>query len=229
MKSSTHQTTNRAAIRLLAAGFALLFLLSPRAVPAHCDQLDGPVIKDAQAALEKGDVTPVLKWIRAQDEAEIKHLFAKALAVRAKGEEARELADMYFFETLVRVHRAGEGEPYTGLKPAGTPLDPGVALADEALETGSADELVDEITTHAETKLREHFAHASEAKAHAAETVEQGREYVAAYVVFVHYAKGLAEAIEGHGAHQLHAAPQAQASHPEPAASMPHDHGAHHE
>jgi hypothetical protein len=43
--------------------------------------------------------------------------FTKTLAVRKQSKEAKELADMYFFETLVRIHCAGEGAPYTGLKP----------------------------------------------------------------------------------------------------------------
>src|SRR5574340_348706 len=99
---------------------------------AHCDTLDGPVVATARASLEKGDVTPVLKWVRKEDEKEIQELFNKTLIVRKQGKEAKELADMYFFETLVRIHRAGEGAPYTGLKAAGT-VEPSVAAADKAL------------------------------------------------------------------------------------------------
>ena len=86
--------------------------------------MDGPVVLTAKTALDHKDVTPVLKWIKKNDEAEIKAAFAKTLAVRTKGPEARELADQFFFETFVRIHRAGEGAPFTGLKPAGTPLAP---------------------------------------------------------------------------------------------------------
>jgi hypothetical protein len=96
-----------------------LWLIIPGIASAHCDTLDGPVVMTAKAALEKGDVTPVLKWVRKEDEKEIREQFKKTLTVRAKGPEAKELADMYFFETLVRIHRAGEGAPYTGLKSAG--------------------------------------------------------------------------------------------------------------
>jgi hypothetical protein len=108
---------------LTGALVSTIGLLSPRAF-AHCDTMDGPVVLAAKTALDHKDVTPVLKWIKKNDEAEIKAAFAKTLAVRTKGPEARELADQFFFETFVRIHRAGEGAPFTGLKPAGTPLAP---------------------------------------------------------------------------------------------------------
>ncbi|HQH74522.1 MAG TPA: DUF6448 family protein, partial [bacterium] len=114
--------------------------VNPGRVSAHCDTLDGPVILDARKALEKKDVTPVLKWIPQEDEKTIHEAFDKTLAVRALGNEARDLADTYFFETLVRIHRQSEGAPYTGLKPAGS-VDPLIAEADRSLESGSADKL----------------------------------------------------------------------------------------
>lgn len=123
-------------------------LLSARPAAAHCDTLDGPVVQDARKALEQGTVTPILKWIRPHDEREIREAFQKTLTVRAKGADAQELADRYFFETLVRVHRAGEGTSFTGLKPADTEVEPGVAAADQALARGSADAVI-ELTTRA--------------------------------------------------------------------------------
>ncbi len=157
---------------------------------AHCDTLDGPVVKTAKAALEKGDVTPVLKWIKKDDEKEIKDLFQKTLTVRSKGREAQELADMYFFETLVRIHRAGEGAPYTGLKPAGA-VEPAVLEADRALESGSADNLVKLVTDASAIGIRERFHKAYEARKHADHSVEAGREFVEAYVEFTHYVERL--------------------------------------
>ena len=158
---------------------------------AHCDTLDGPVIVDAKAALEKGDVTPVLKWVQKQYEEEIREAFKKTLAVRAQGPEAKELADMYLFETLVRLHRAGEGAPYNGLKPAGTDLGPAVSGADKALEAGKVDGLVKLVTGDAATGIRERFNNALEKKKHVNENIEAGREYVEAYVEFVHYVERL--------------------------------------
>ncbi|NTU60034.1 MAG: hypothetical protein HGA98_03130 [Deltaproteobacteria bacterium] len=176
----------------LLAGATLLVPVSR--ANAHCDSLDGPVVVTAKAALAKGDVTPILKWVGQADEGEIKAAFARTLVVRAKGPEAKELADRFFFETLVRVHRAGEGFPYTGLKATVAEAGPAVLGADKALETGSVEGLVKAVTDEAAAGLRRRFAHARELKEHANHNVAAGREYVAAYVDYVHYAEGLHEA-----------------------------------
>jgi hypothetical protein len=104
-------------LALLAAAFA-----TTQIAQAHCDSLDGPVVNAARAALTESNVNLVLIWVQPDDESAVKHTFEKTLAVRRLNAEARELADMYFFETLVRVHRAGEGAPYIGLKPGGSIL-----------------------------------------------------------------------------------------------------------
>lgn len=188
-------------IMVIFSGIGLLITgLSGNAL-AHCDTLDGPVIQTARTALEKGDIAPVLKWVQADDEKEIRAAFQKTLAVRTKGAEAKDLADMYFFETLVRVHRAGEGAPYTGLKP-GEAVDPAVALADKALEAGSVDKLVDFLTTAMANGIRERFQHAGETKKHADDSVAAGRDYVKAYVTFTHYVEGLHALMKGGGSHQ---------------------------
>lgn len=122
------------------------------------------------------------------------------LAVRAKGGKARELADIYFFENLVRIHRAGEGAPYTGLKP-GVAIDPALALADKALEYGSIDKLVNVLTNAMAKGVRERFQHANETQKHANESVEAGRKFVESYVIFTHYVEGLHGLIKGGAAH----------------------------
>ena len=108
---------------------------APNRALAHCDGLDGPVVKGAQNALETGNVNLVLIWVQKKDEGELKKVFQQALAVRKLNPQAKELADMHFFETLVRIHRAGEGAPYTGLQPAGRDLGPAIPAADKALKT----------------------------------------------------------------------------------------------
>ena len=198
-------------ILVIITGF--LFFVDSKVAPfflplvfAHCDTLDGPVVKTAKAALEKGDVTAILKWIKKDDEKEIKDLFQKTLIVRSKGKEAKELADMYFFETLVRIHRAGEGAPYTGLKPAGE-VEPAVLEADKALESGSVDNLVKLVTETSAKGIRELFQKAYEAKKHADHNVNAGREFVEAYVQFTHYVERLhmdaaSESEPHHGKHK---------------------------
>jgi hypothetical protein len=157
---------------------------------AHCDTLNGPVVTEAVSALEEGDVTPILKWIKKEHEDEIRTVFKKALAVRAISPEARDIADRYFLETLVRLHRAGEGAPFTGLKESGA-LEPSVAAADRAIETGSVDLLAGKIGQAAEQAVREHFTRLMEAKKHKDESIENGRKYVRAYVQYVHFVEAL--------------------------------------
>ncbi len=179
----------------------------------HCDTLDGPVIKLARKALETGNVNHVLPWVRPEDEHEIRHAFDHAMSVRKLGPYARELADTHFFETLVRVHRASEGAPYTGLKPAGTDLGPAVPAADKALEDGSVETVVKLLTDAVRAGVQRYF-HAAMSRRHfAVDDIAAGREYVEAYVPYVHYVEQLwdtaTSAAHGHfpehGAHE-HAA-----------------------
>jgi hypothetical protein len=113
------------------------------------------------------------------------------LAVRSKDESLTdEIAYLYFFETVVRLHRQGEGEPYTGLKPAGA-IDSAIQSADRALQTGSVDEVVAEVTQGAAAGIRERFARAQMSRTRAEESVAAGRQHVAAYVEFIHYVERL--------------------------------------
>jgi hypothetical protein len=170
-------------IVLLLAVAAIPFI--PAIASAHCDTAGGPVVADARLALDKGDVTPALKWIRPEHEPELRAAFQKSRSVRSKGPDAREIADRYFFETLVRLHRMGENAPFTGLKEE--PVEPFIVLGDKALESESADELVNETTAHVAAQMRQRFAAAKEARKHSGDSVAAGREYVARYVAFMHY------------------------------------------
>ncbi|MBI2498207.1 MAG: hypothetical protein HYV75_09965 [Opitutae bacterium] len=188
------------------AGLPLAVLTVPTLVQAHCDSLDGPVIQTAKAALAKGDVTSVLMWVKAGDEATVRSVFAQTLEVRKLSPAAADLADTYFFETLVRIHRAGEGEPFAGLKPAGS-AEPALVAADQALEKGSVTGLADGLQQRVAAGLKLRFDRAKEAKEHAAHNVAAGRAYVAAYVDFIHYYENLQTAAErpaGHGAEHQH-------------------------
>lgn len=189
MTVTAQRTLLRAALVLGLCLGAGLLISTP--ATAHCDGLDGPVVKAARAALAAGDVTPVLKWVRKDEETAIRGAFKRTLVVRGKGPEAKELADRFFFETLVRVHRAGEGAPYTGLKPAGTDPGPAVTAADRALESGRADALMKQVTEDVVAGIRRRFARVVEAKRHAEHNVEAGRAFVEAYVDFVHHVERL--------------------------------------
>jgi len=201
-------------LRPLAAA-ALLSATLLFSVPsaAHCDGLDGPVVAAARLALDQGDPDGVLIWVQPQDEAELRRSFEEAVEVRKLGTQAREMADRYFFETLVRLHRAGEGAPYTGLKPAGRDLGPAIPLADKAVASGSARELVELLVEEVGHGVRDRFADLQQKRNFAAGDLAAGREYVASYVTFVHYAEGLYDA-----------AKSVPAGHYEEGASTPSEH-----
>ena len=169
---------------------AVAVLCFPIFLAAHCDTLAGPVITDARAALQKGDVTPVLKWVSKENETEIRDAFNKTMEVRAKGAEAKELADLYFFETLVRIHRMGEGAPYTGLKTADA-LEPGIEAAEAALKADSADPAAHLLSEKIKSGITERLNRVIAARKNADKSVEEGREYVEAYVQFLHYVERL--------------------------------------
>ena len=177
---------------------ALSFLASP--LFAHCDWVKGPVVLDAQAALAAGDVAGVLKWVTAANEQEIRDAFARTMKVRGQSAEARDLADRFFFETLVRLHRQAEGAPYNGLRGEEYTPDPAITLAEKALESGSLESVEKSVSAAAMAGLRERFAHAHHAKEEAGRSTAAGREYVHAYAEFLHYVQGLHEAAKG-GAH----------------------------
>lgn len=184
-------------MRLWSIGAVAAFgaaVMLPTPALAHCDGLDGPVVGAARAALDAGNPDLVLIWVQPKDEGEVRRAFAEAVAVRKLGPQARDMADRYFFETLVRVHRAGEGAPYTGLKPAGRDLGPAIPLADKAISSGSDRELVEFIGQQAEHGVRERFAELQGKRNFRAGDLPAGRDYVASYVTFIHYVEGLHDA-----------------------------------
>lgn len=174
-------------------------LAAPLSAHAHCDTLDGPVVKTARTALETRKLAPVLAWVRAEDEDEIRLAFQKAIAARKLGPEAKAVADTWFFETVVRVHRAAEGAPFTGLKPAGLDMGPAVPAADTALRTGDLAPVEKLLVRELREGLHHRFELVRERKA-PADDVAAGRAWVAAYVPFVHYVEGVFQSVKGAGA-----------------------------
>jgi hypothetical protein len=199
-----HITAKVSALATLSV--ALLFAAGPAS--AHCDGEDGPVIKAAQQALDTGNVNRVLIWVQPSDQAQIKDAFRKTLDVRQLNPSAKKLADSYFFETLVRVHRSGEGAPYTGIKPAGRDLGPAVVAGDKALETGSVEPLANLLTKAVHKSVGGQFKDVIAKKNFKADDVAAGQAYVKAYVGYIHSVERIYEATEGpaHGDTQESAA-----------------------
>ena len=187
-----------------SAGAAALALSLAFATPAsaHCDGLDGPVVTAARQALDANDPNRILIWVQPGDEAETRAAFTHAVAVRRLGPEARALADRFFFETLVRLHRAGEGAPYTGLQPAGRDLGPAIRLADQAVATGSDAEVATFVGTQVARGIHDRFQDLQSKRRFDPSDLAAGRAYVASYVSFIHYVEGLDSAArrapEGH-------------------------------
>lgn len=171
----------------------IIFIFTPYHIFAHCDGIDGPVVKAAQKALETENVNLVLIWVKPEFEEEIKTSFNKTIIVRKQSPEAKEIADMYFFETLVRLHRLGEGAPYTGLKPAGRDLGPVIPLADKSIIDKSDIELSHLLIENVTKNLHQHFQNVIGKKVFNPEDVKAGREFIKAYVTFIHYVEGLYE------------------------------------
>jgi hypothetical protein len=185
-----------------AAVTIVLLVLAPARALAHCDGLDGPVVKAAQRALDTRNPALVLIWVQEKDEREIQTAFAQTLAVRELSPQARELADRFFFETLVRLHRAGEGAPFTGLKPAGRDLGPAIPAADDAVRAGSVEPVRQLLTDAMQHRLREAFAQVTAAQTFKADDLAAGRRYIKAYVEFIHFVERLYDSTmqppEGH-------------------------------
>jgi hypothetical protein len=192
----------RKSVLLTAAVFFFCAMLFSGAdlVFAHCDTLDGPVVKAAQKALETGNANFVLIWVSRESEAEIKAAFEKTLAVRKLGPEAGALADMYFIETVVRIHRAGEGAPYIGLKKTGEKLHPVVIAADKSLELSNIEPLMQVVKDSVCEGLHARYKEADDKKNYAPDDVAAGRKFVEAYVAFLQYVEGIYDAAKNPGA-----------------------------
>lgn len=179
---------------MYVAALLLLTMFLPALSFAHCDSVAGPVAKDVQKALASSELTPVLKWIRPADESELRAVFERALAVRKNGKEAAAaLADQFFLETAVRLHRASEGEPYTGLKPASAAEEPAPALVDAALSNNSLASVEEPVISNVRSALRGKIDQLEKARKDAQKSPAQGRAFVRAYVALIHYIEGLEE------------------------------------
>src|SRR5512132_2824355 len=192
---------------ILIVSLLTILALVPLAAEAHCDALDGPVATAALSALESGNVHAVLPYVAADGEREVVAAFEQAREVRTKGPAAKALAERYFIETAVRVHRAGEKAPYTGVKPAGTDFGPAIPAAEQALAAGTPDAVLALISREASHGVTHRFEEAAalrtvpRAPTTAAE-VAAARSRVQAELHFIEYVESLYRAAvpAAHGA-----------------------------
>ena len=180
---------------LLVTAIAMILWMLPQQVTAHCDSYDGPVIQDALSALEDRDIAPVLKWVEPQYEAEISSLFQKTLKYKEEDKEVYELLEKHFLETLVRIHREGEGAPFTGLKPAGS-TKPIIEMTDAALKNEAIDPLLSALSGHISKVVKEKYEKVARLKKLKDDSVKAGRDYVAAYVDYTHTVEALHDVLE---------------------------------
>lgn len=180
-------------------------------MPPHCDSKDGPVVKAAMRALAEESVALVLPYVPVVAEDEVSAAFDKAVAARSAGPQAAEVADEWFFETVVRLHRAGEGAAFTGLKPAGLGHGPVVPVAERAIESGDVEELVRLLASSLENEVRGKFARVTLLKAQESGSVAEAREYVEAMLGFQVWSHKTHQCITSDPLH-AHGASQADAA-----------------
>ncbi|MDD1653146.1 MAG: DUF6448 family protein [Methanomicrobiales archaeon] len=170
-------------------------------MPPHCDTRDGPVVKAAMRALETGDPAYLLIWVPEESERELRGVFARVIDARRAGGAAQEVADDWLFETAVRLHRAGERAPYTGLKPAGLDEGPVVPRAEKAIAKGDPSELIRFLTDVVRDDLEHRFHRVRETKDYDPDDIPAGREYLQAFIGFVVYSHHLYEYVKSGGGH----------------------------
>lgn len=165
-------------------------------MPPHCDALDGPVVKAAQRALDAGDVDLILPYVPERSEGEIREAFELVGVVRSQGPQARELADRYFFEVVVRNHRAGEGAPYTGLKPAGLDVGPVIPAAERAIALGAPEGLLSVLSSELDREVNHRLHRIEQLQRAASLGLPKAREYVSAMLGFQVWAHGVYQAVK---------------------------------
>jgi len=173
-------------------------------MPPHCDSLDGPVVTAARHALVIGDVDQVLPYVPADAEDEVRDAFTRVMPLQAGEQPVAEVAQRWFFETVVRLHRAGEHAPYTGLKPAGLDVGPVIPLAEKAIESGDAEQVHRLLATELQTELAHRLGHVTQLAVDKDTSLVTAREYVQAMLGFQVYAHQVYQAVhrDPHGAHQ---------------------------
>lgn len=189
----------RAILATVAAAAIAISVMVAQSPPAsaHCDSRSGPVVTAAQDALDAGDVNLVLPYVKADQEAELTAAFNETMNVRKRGgPEVKALADEYFLETTVRLHRVGEGASYTGIQDD-VELSPALEAAEKSLEEGKADEVLGVLDESLKHTVADRYQSVIDARAaeKAAPSVETARERAEAELMFEKYILGIETAI----------------------------------
>ncbi|MEJ2194956.1 MAG: DUF6448 family protein [Ignavibacteriaceae bacterium] len=190
--------------KILSYVAILLVLFTVSNLSAHCDGIDGPVVKSAQKSLEDNNVNYVLAWIKPEFEQEVKNVFSDVMSIRNQNEEIRKISDYYFFETVVRLHRLGEGEPYTGLKPVGREISPAIMTADLSIEHSEIKKIESLLIGAVTESIEEKFEVVMNRSKFNPDNIDAAREYVEAYVNYIHFAERVFELSQSKHSHGLH-------------------------
>ncbi len=164
--------------------------------------MDGPVVRAAKEALRTGNVNLVLPFTHKAAEPELRHAFEMTVKARGQGGEAAEIADRWFFETAVRLHREGEGAPYTGLKPAGLDVGPVLPKAESAIEKEDPEEVVQFLSQTVKEEIQKRMDKIIATKRFDPDDVDSAREHTEAVLdleLFSHHLYTFMKTGGGHG------------------------------
>lgn len=186
--SSIKGNIGKSMLGILAVAGVMAF--SPLTASAHCDTMGGPTVADGKKAMETNNANYALKWVQPEYEKELLQAFTLSMHVKDLSPEAKELAERYFFDNLVRIHRTGENASFTGVKPAGAPVDARVLAADKSIEVGNLSALQPLTPTERFPALTERFDKVMALKNFDPNNLEAGRAYIEAYVGFFKFAEG---------------------------------------
>ncbi len=173
----------------------LAVMLMGIGVFANCDRELGPIVITAKKAIKSGDVSPLLKWTKPKYEQQIRTAFAQDQKVRTLSPEAKIVADNYFLNTAVRLHMAGEGQGFHGIKP-GFGAKPLIG-ANEALNNQDIDKLILKYEKDLAVQLRAKYDAVMSLDKTKDINLKDGRAWVVNYAHYLHYVIGLGNAING--------------------------------
>ena len=191
----------------------IVFFVGVMSLPAlgHCDTRNGPVVMAAREALKTGNINYVLVWVSKKDELEVKEAFRQTLEIRKLNPSLEKWADNYFFETVVRIHRLGEGETYTGIKDAMLP-EKTILTVDSALERQAVEQILQLLQSSLQKSLKDKFYSVLVKKHYDPDNVEAGRAYIEKYIDLLHYVENVYGVLNTGRLHQVSNEPNAAAS-----------------